>query len=241
MKSIKEKRKWVYKHFEHLKKIDPSEKNYKDYIAFFDTMNDEEFDQFMTAFLDNENSVVYLEMVEYENDLKMENIEVMAESLNIPLYETVVIPYETMDGETCVTTPHPVPVGYMHDKRMVQLLLKKNAVATGITKRNSRSGQVSGKDKTSRTSDVESYSMLAIGAEYGLRELLGERADDMMAKNQMYNRIQKDGYYYQKDLDSSPEDKVAINTLDVYFVMQGLKTNLVHGGNILVSPEVKEK
>ena len=240
MLSIAQKRKWVYKHFEHLKKIDPSGKNYNDYISFFKSLNDEEFDNYIRSFLENPDSVVYLEMIEFENDLKMENIEAMADSIGIPLYEYVISPYDTMDKEHCVVTPEPVPVGYIHEKRMVQLLLKKNAVATGITKRSAKSGQVTGKDKTSRTSDVESYSMLAIGAEQGLRELLGPRADDMKAKNQMYNRLQKDGYFYQRDLDSSPEDRVAINTLDIYYVLQGLKTNLVHGGNILVSPEARE-
>ena len=56
---------------------------------------------------------------------------------------------------------------------------------------------------------------------------MGPRADNMKAKNEMYNYIAKNGYVALEDLSNDPEDKVAINTLDVYFTMQGLRTNLV--------------
>ena len=212
-----------------LNKIDPSGDNAKIYTKKFGKMTDSAFDQYMKKFLSNEDKYFYVEMIEYKRDLKMANIEAMAKFLGIELYEKVALPYVTMDKSNVVITPEPVPVGYIHEKLMVQLLIKKNSASINISKRNARTGQVTGDDKTSRTSDVESYSLIAIEANEGLKELLGPRADDMMAKNQMYNSIQQKGYCRLDELQSNPEDKVAINTLDAYYMLQGFKTNLVTG------------
>lgn len=212
-----------------LNKIDPSGDNAKIYKKKYGSMSDAAFDKYMKKMLSNKDKYFYLEMIEYQRDLKMENIEACAKHLGIELYEKVALPYITMDKNNVVVTPTPVPVGYIHEKLMVQMLIKKNSVSTSISKRNARTGQVTGDDKTSRTSDVESYSMIAIEANEGLKELLGPRADDMMAKNQMYNSIQQKGYVRLDELQSNPEDKIAINTLDAYYMLQGFKTNLVNG------------
>jgi hypothetical protein len=55
----------------------------------------------------------------------------------------------------------------------------------------------------------------------------------------MYSRIGKDGYVTLKDLTMEPENKVSLTTLDCYFLMMGFKTNLIHGGNILISARNK--
>lgn len=212
-----------------LNKIDPSGDNAKIYKKKYGSMSDAAFDKYMKKMLSDKDKYFYLEMIEYQRDLKMENIEACAKYLGIELYEKVALPYITMDKNNVVVTPTPVPVGYIHEKLMVQMLIKKNSVSTSISKRNARTGQVTGDDKTSRTSDVESYSMIAIEANEGLKELLGPRADDMMAKNQMYNSIQQKGYVRLDELQSNPEDKIAINTLDAYYMLQGFKTNLVNG------------
>lgn len=236
--NIKEKRKKTMNMLcSALDKIDPSKENSKLYRKKFDKMSDKEFDEYMKDFLGDPENIFYLEMIEYERPLKMENIEAMADYINIPLYEKVAIPYVNMDLNNVIVTPEPVPVGYMHAKCMVQLLLKKNSVSFNIEKRSAKSNQVTGDSKTSRTSDVESYSMIALQAYKGLKELLGPRADDWSAKNQMYNKLVKDGYVSLDDIDSSVEDKVALNTLDAYYLLMGIKTNLVYGGDMLPSPK----
>lgn len=222
-----------------LDKIDPSKENSALYRKKFDKMSDKEFDKYMTEFLSDPENIFYLEILEYERPLKMENIEAMAEHIGIPLYEKVALPYVTMDKSNVVVTPEPVPVGYIHEKLMVQLLLKKNSVSMNVEKRSAKSGQVTADSKTARTSDVESYSMIALQANEGLKELLGPRADDWSSKNQMYNKLTKDGYMALSDLDSSVEDKVALNTLDAYFLLMGIKTNLIAGGDNLPKPKVK--
>jgi hypothetical protein len=238
--SISEKRKKVMNMLcSALDKIDPSKANSKKYQDFFGNMSDSQFDSWMKDFLKDKKNNFYLEIIEYDRPLKMENIEAMAKHIGVPLYEKVAIPHLNMNKDNPVVTPEPVPVGYAHEKLMVQLLSKKNSTSIRAEKRNVLSGQVTGDDKTSRTSDVESYSFLAIGATESLKELLGPRADDMIAKNQMYNSIQKNGYCSLKELDSNNEDKVSLRTLDAYFLMMGIKTNLITGGDIIISPKEK--
>ena len=60
-----------------------------------------------------------------------------------------------------------------------------------------------------------------------LKEFLSARADDMKAKNEMYAEIAKNGYVSLEDLTDSPENKVGLTTFDTYFLMQGLRTNMI--------------
>ena len=228
MASIKDRRK---KFMEHLIKVmdllDPSGQNSKNYHAKFDTMTDAQFDAWAKDFFNDEKQNFYLEIVEYERDLTIEQIEKAAAYMRVPLFERVAIPYLTHDKDNVVITPEPVPVGYTHQKRMPQTLLKKSAGSIKIDKRNPLTGQVTGEDKNARNTDTETYSLIAVGAENCLREMMGPRADDMKAKTQMYNQIAKNGYVSLEDLDNDPKNKTALNTFDVYFAYQMFLTNLV--------------
>lgn len=52
----------------------------------------------------------------------------------------------------------------------------------------------------------------------------------MKMKNQALRKINTDGYLSLEDLDSNPENKVALNTLDVFYIGSGIKTDLVTPG-----------
>ena len=239
MMSLKEKRAEFMKRLcTHLDHIDPSKRNSTWYKQYLSKMSDKEFDAFLRNFFSNENNILYLEIEEFENDLQMDNIEVCAKGLNLPLYETVADPHINMDLEDAIVTPHPVPVGPIHMKQLVQMLLEKNNVAMKIDKRSAKAGTVTGEDKGSRISDVESYSLIAWGADATMKELLGPRADNKESKDQMYADITDKGYTRLEDLVSSQSDKVALNTLDTYFKMQMLTTNLVYGGDLISDQEV---
>lgn len=219
-----------------MNRLDPSGANADMYEKKFEKMSDEEFVKWITEFRDDEKMNLYLETVEYERDLTMANIERAANFIHVPLYERVALPYINNDPDNVVVTPEPVPVGYIHIKRMPQTIHHKNSGSTDIKRRNSKTGQVTGEDKNGRNTDVESYALTAYGASNTLAEFMGPRADDLAAKNQMYAKIERDGVVYKKDLVSHQEDKVAINTLNVYYWAQGFTTNIVNGGNLLSTP-----
>lgn len=228
MASISERRK---KFMDHLTRVmnllDPTGQNARNYHDKLDKMSDAQFDKWARAFFENERANFYLEIVEYERDLTIEQIEKCAEYMKVPLFERVAIPYLTHDRNHVVITPEPVPVGYTHQKRMPQTLLKKSAGSIKIDKRNPLTGQVTGEDKNARNTDTETYSLIAVGAENALREMMGPRADDMKAKTQMYAQIAKKGYVSLEELDNDPKNKTALNTFDTYFAYQMFLTNLV--------------
>lgn len=239
MATLKQKRKYVMDYVCGMyDRLDPSGTNSKIFREKWGPLSDTEFSKKFEEFLrDDTRKGFYLEVVEFERDLTLENIMNCAKAMNIPLWERVALPHINGSLEDAVVTPEPVPVGFIHAKRMPQMLLEKNAGSISINKRNALSGQVTGDDKNGVTSNVETYSMVASGATTALKELLGPRADNMAAKNQMYNAINRDGYVSLDELPNDPEDKVAINSLDAYFTMQGFRTNLVKKDGSIPHPE----
>lgn len=242
MATIAEKRKKFMKMLlDTFNLLDPSGDNAKKYEKFFSSMSDDQFDKYIRKFFANDSQQFYLEIVEYMRDIKYENIEKAAKYLGVPLYETVYLPHINHDLENVTVTPEKVPVGYIHEKRMMQTLEKKNSGSTSNTQRNPLTGQVTGDDKNGRNSDVETYSLLATGAEYALKEFLGPRADDEVARNEMATAIAKNGYVSMKDLTNDKANKTSLNTLNIYFLMQGFKTNLIGSGNLLPKPKNEER
>lgn len=240
MASISEKRK---KFMDHLLKVmnllDPTGQNANNYQEKFEKMTDQQFDQYIRKFFKDEKQNFYLEIVEYERDLTIENIEKCAKYMNVPLLERIALPYLTNDPDNVITTPYPVPVGYIHEKRMQQTLMKKSAGSTDIKTRSVLTGQVTGEDKNARNSDLETYSLAAIKAMNALQEFMGPRADNTKAKLEMYNDIAKNGYVSLLDLDlKDPYNKTALNTFSTYYIMQGIQTNLIGDINKIPGPRM---
>ena len=220
-------------------KLDPSGANSKLYHDKFDKMTDNQFDSYIKRFFADDKQNFYLEIVEYERDLTMENINACAEMMGVPLYERIALPYLTHDLNNVITTPEKVAVGYIHEKRMPQTLIKKSNASIKIEKRNPKTGQVVGEDKNARNSDSEVYSLATLGAMDALREFMGSRADDMKAKNEMYAEIAKNGYTSLEDLTDDPANKIGLNTFDTYFLMQGLRTNMIDRLDNIPGPKEK--
>lgn len=238
MANISEKRKKVMDHLTKVMNLlDPTGQNAKNYQEKFEKMSDQQFDKYFRAFLTDPKRNFYLEIVEYERDLTIENIEKCAEYMHVPLLERIALPYLTNDPDNVITTPYPVPVGYIHEKRMQQTLMKKSAGSTEIKKRSALTGQVTGEDKNARNSDLETYSLAAIKAMNALQEFMGPRADNQKAKMEMYNDISKNGYVSLLDLDlRDPYNKTALNTFSTYYIMQGIQTNLIGDINKIPGP-----
>lgn len=238
MANISEKRKKVMDHLTQVMNLlDPTGQNAKNYQEKFEKMSDQQFDKYFREFLKDPKRNFYLEIVEYERDLTIENIEKCAEYMHVPLLERIALPYLTNDPDNVITTPYPVPVGYIHEKRMQQTLMKKSAGSTEIKKRSALTGQVTGEDKNARNSDLETYSLAAIKAMNALQEFMGPRADNQKAKMEMYNDISKNGYVSLLDLDlRDPYNKTALNTFSTYYIMQGIQTNLIGDINKIPGP-----
>lgn len=223
-----------------LDKLEGGTVNSSRYRKEWEAMNDAQFTKMMEMIRDTENKqIVYFEIEEFVRDLKMENIEACAAFMKVPLYERVAIPDVTGDDDNVVVTPEAVPVGYAHYKRMQQTVLKKNSASIRVNRKNPITGQVVSDEKTVRNTDVESYALMSLGAVNAQKEFMGPRADDPVMENEMYTAIANDGYVRLADLNSNPENKTALNTLNYYFLLQGFVTNLI--GPMGDLPKVQEK
>ncbi len=222
--------KLVYDTFDAL---DPTAVNTGKYKAMFADMNDKEFEKFIKDFLKNDKENFTLDLIEFENDIKMENCEKAAKVLGIPLYEYVYMPHLTMDKKNVVVSKEKCLVGYINVKRTQQLVHKKNGISVSNEKKSAMTGQVTSKDKNARDSDIEASMLVALGADKILQELHGPRADDPVMKQQMNQSIATKGYVLLDDLDNVSTNKVTLNTVNTYLLGMMLKSDLVSSSYLL--------
>lgn len=213
----------IYSTFDILDKTGMNTAKYK---KLFGGMDDKTFESHMKKFLNDESENFFLEIIPFEVEPKIEDIKKAADSLNIPLEEYVFFPHLNEEGEP-LRTKDKTLVGYLHLKRVQQILSKKNKGSTSIRKRNMKTNQVVGDDKGSRISDVETFALTAINGDEILKEFMGARADDDVAKQEMFKRIYQDGFVSLKDIPSNVENKPALNYLDILFTGAGIVTDLV--------------
>jgi hypothetical protein len=209
-----------------LSSLDVTGLNVKKYKEFFSKMTDEQFDKYMKTFLKDEDENFYLEILPNKNEPSLEQVKKALDILKVPTDEYVYLRHEGHKDDP-IRTAYRVPVGYITIKRVQQILSKKNTYSLDIAQRNMKTGQVTGADKIARISDVESYSLVAIGADHALQEFLGPRADNSTAKTDMYKDINLYGYSYLKDMGRDITENQTLNTLYVYLMGAGLENDLL--------------
>jgi hypothetical protein len=223
-KKRKEMEELVYGFFDL---FDPTGRNTEYYRNKFKAMNDAEFDQYFKLLFAQEDPYLTATMVDYENPVQIENIEKAADFLNVPLFEKVVIPYASSDPNNPVITKHECMVGYLNIKRLQQINFKKLGLSTDVSERNMITGQVTGHDKNSRNSDAETTSLLTVGATDSLKEFMSARADDMVMKKEMNQKILRDGYVAMSDLTDKLVNKTTLNSAAVFFMGAGIMNDLI--------------
>lgn len=223
--------------------LDPSGSNTAKYREMFIQMDDKKFEKFMKDFLKDDEENFVLDIVEFENDLRMENCEKAAKVLGIPLMEYVYMPHLTMDKKRVVVSKQKCLVGYINVKRTQQLLHKKNGISVSNEKVSALTGQVTNKDKNARDSDIEASMLVALGADKILQELHGPRADDHVMKRQMNQSISSKGYVILEELDNLPTNKVTLTTVNTFLLSMGLHSDLITPTYILpkTSAEIFEQ
>ena len=207
--------------------FDPTGRNTEYYKNKFKNMSDGDFDNYFKLLFEQDDPYLTATMVDYENPVKIENIEKAAKFLDVPLFEKVVLPYASQDPNNPIITKHECLVGYLNIKRLQQINFKKLGLSTDISDRNMITGQVSGHDKNSRNSDQETIALLTVGANTALKELMSMRADDMVMKAEMNKHIARDGYVAMSDLPDKLSNKTTLNSAAVFFMGAGLMTDLV--------------
>ena len=123
---------------------------------------------------------------------------------------------------------------YLPVKRLKQMVATKSHTSVTNTKRDARTGQVSGSDKTARVTDVEGYSLIVQELYASARESFGPMADNEAAFFEMQRQIQKNGEVSLADLPNDPLSQKTTNT--VFYLMLGscISTNLIEDSGYLL-------
>ena len=143
---------------------------------------------------------------------------------------------------TSPTTRFPVPTGYLHIKRLSQIVSKKTSYSTkDTTIRNALTNQITSDSKIARNTDAESFALITLNANNILKEFLGARADNRTKNATMLNTISRTGFVTQVELDAKgdPRDNATLNLTDIFFTGAGLKTDLVTDNLLFLNTYIK--
>jgi hypothetical protein len=214
--------------------------NYKRYESLLKTMTDDEFEEWANTMGNDLDDTIQIYQLPFE-EMKMTQIKKAADILQVPLEEYIWYRHNDPEG---VRTKMRVPVGYIHIKRVQQLLAKKNRYALDTDEVELKSGQVKGESKVASISDPETFALVAINAENTLKEFLGPRADNQSKKLQMYRQIARDGFSTLEDMTEDITQSTTLNTMNTYLLASGIRSDLVNNSlktNFTVDVELKNK
>ena len=213
--------------YEFTDDCDPTGRNTERLRALLKPMDDKTFYKFMDEFFENEKKNIQIGYEAFDNPVNIQFIEKLAKKYDIPLYEIVYKPYLTGDIANPPASVHPVLVLDIPIKRLKQMVVAKSHTSLTNTKRDAKTGQVTGSDKTARVTDVEAYSLIVQELYACAQESYGPMADDQAASFEMQRQIQKNGEVSLADLPKDPLSKTTTNTIFYMMLGVGVTTNLI--------------
>lgn len=213
-------------------KLDKTGENTRRYKKLMSDMSDTQFEAWLKRFEQDEDAHFYLAVLPYHNEPSLEQVEAAAKLTGTQLHQYVYFRHDGAKNDP-VRTAQRVPVGYIHIRRLQQILSKKTSYSTEASKRNQLTGQLSGDDAVGRVADEEAYALKTVGAEAVLNELLGPRADNRDKRLQMYQAIERYGYVQYGELKGDLKNQPTINYLDTLLLAAGLKSDLIDKTELL--------
>lgn len=209
----------IYKFFDA---CDPTGANSQFYKQMFSQMSDEQFQKFCERRLP-----FRFQTTAFERELNPDKCISALKAINVPVLEKVSDPnmYTNAEGVP-VSSTYEALVGYINLKKLKQFVTKKSGYNTNIDVRNPKTGQIVGNAKGVE-SDRELETLVLQNMTCTAKEFTRAKADDMEAKNKMYNQINTTGQVSLKDIQSPKTAQVARATVDAYLIGSGLMSNLL--------------
>jgi hypothetical protein len=198
-------------------------KNRKYYEDMFNRMTDEEFDKWASNMGNSMEDTINVRQLPWES-VTLKQIRDAADFLNVPLEEYIY--YRHMVDGVDIRTKYKVPVGYLNVKRLQQMLSKKNQFTFDTKNVDYSTGEVKGGSKVHHISNAETYMLLLQNSKNTLKEFFGPRGSNLEQKKDMKNKIAADGWISLKDIPPTEYKNEAVNTLDMYIIASGLKSDL---------------
>jgi hypothetical protein len=194
--------------------------------------SDGQLEEMLEAMRADDSKHFYLEVTPFNNEPDISQIEAAAAMVGTKLHEYVYFRHDNPGGEP-VRTRVRVPVGYMHVRRLQQILAKKTSYSTDASKRSQVTGQLVGDSAVGRLPNAESYALRAIGATATLKEFLGPRADNRDKRLGMYQAIAQSGFVSYDELVGDTRNQQGLNYLATIFLAAGLRSDLLGEGDLL--------
>lgn len=213
--------------YDLLDDVDPSGKNTERVRSFFKSMGDRQWYEFMDEYYSNEDKYIPVAYAPYDNPVTLDFIHEVARKHNVPVYEIVYRPYLNGDVDDPPGTVHEQMVIDVPVKPLKQMTMTKNHASTAAGKRDPKTGQVSGEDRTARVTDVEAFSLLALGQYHAAQEFYGPMADDNKAQFEMLRSIQRNGEVELAELPNDRLSKVTLNTINALMLGSCVESNFV--------------
>lgn len=214
-------------------------KNRTYYEDLFNSLSDPEFDEWAKNMGKTLEDTINVHQLPWES-VTLKQINDAADLLNIPLEEYVY--YKHMVDGVNIRTKHKVPVGYINIKRLQQMLSKKNQFTFDTKSVDYATGEVKGKSKVHHISNSETYMLLLQNSKNTLKEFFGPRGSNLEQKKEMKNKIATDGWVSLKDIPIAEDKNEAVNTLDMYIISSGLRSDLqFNNRNDYKTPFTKEQ
>ena len=221
-KQIREKyEKVILKLFDEL---DPSGYNSEVYRNTFKTMSDTQFIELCKTFVSKDDFIFSLEINEMDDkhSLTLNKIKEIADKYKVKLVEYVFMPFRNPKGKPMCTLTR-IPIVYCQVRRFFQQMLQhKNAISNNNTNINPLTGQVINEDKTASTTNIQTYALTVTNRNNALKEYLGPRADDIVAKQDMLTQIEKTGRFRLEDTNMQTHNRQSINTAEVFAKAAGI-------------------
>lgn len=216
--------------------LDPSEKNKEFWMEEFSRMSDTQFTKYISG-----HYPLYFQTGAFKEP-NIEQITKALKELNVPLLESVYLPYKYKDPKTGrPMKSKPCLVVYYHQKRMKQLLTKKNGYSISTAARDMKTGLLTGVDKNGKESDREFESLAISGLDKTAEELSRPRADSMNDKDIMNNIIRNLGQVTLAELPEDITDSLSKTLLNAYFIGAQLYTNIVSKDEYMLPYTLKDK
>lgn len=221
--------------------MDPTGKNSERLIKFLSQMTDKEYYSYFIEFYDNIDKNFTIAYEPFNNPVNMDFINKICKKHNISLYEYIYMPYTNGNIEDPPGSAYKIMVLDFPVKRLKQMVFTKNHASTSTTKKDPKTGQVTGVDKTARVTDVEAFSLIVQEQYHALQEYYGPMSDDTKADFEMQKLIQRDGEVEFKDLPNDPINKVTLNTINYYLLGACISTNLIDQSGYLLPITLKAR
>ncbi len=207
------KRKQATDHIlKHIRTMEPSGYNEKRYQKMFDSMSDEDFDQFMQNLRDKKTKLT-LFAPNMKINLRIENLQKAADDLDLKLFERLHL-YDDVTKKRYLTT-HEYLVVRLPVRRARQFLMHKLSVPDSDRKLDALTGQVTQDDKASSLSFVEAQLLYARGLDKVLHEFVKVRGGDIHALANFKQQLEEGGSGRLSALDDStvPRSTIVMSTI----------------------------